>query len=103
MKHVLSLAGRLLYSAMRWRFEPLPPYFSDKHVIIGFPHTSNMDTVRAFIGFRLIKRTGRIMIKSEAFFWPLSMLLHALGGIPVDRKAPPGGRGTDGGGFRGAR
>jgi 1-acyl-sn-glycerol-3-phosphate acyltransferase len=90
MKDFLSLVGCLLYSAMGWRFEPLPPYFSDRHVIIGFPHTSNMDTVRAFIGFRIIKRTGRIMIKKEVFFWPLSILLQALGGIPVDRKAPRG-------------
>jgi len=75
---------------MGWRFEPLPPYVSKKHVFIGFPHTSNMDTVRAFTGFRIIKRTGHIMIKKEAFFWPLSILLHALGGIPVDRTAPQG-------------
>jgi len=68
----------------------LPPYFSKKHVIIGFPHTSNMDTIRAFTGFRIIKRTGHIMIKKEAFFWPLSILLHVLGGIPVDRSAHEG-------------
>ena len=90
MKTILSVAGRFLYTLMGWRFEQLPPYFSEKHVIIGFPHTSNMDTVRAFTGFRIIKRTGHIMIKKEAFFWPLSILLHALGGIPVDRTAPQG-------------
>ena len=90
MKNIVSLAGRLLYFLIGWKFDPLPPYFSGKHVIIGFPHTSNMDTVRAFTGFRIIKRTGHIMIKREAFFWPLSILLHALGGIPVDRKAPQG-------------
>ncbi|HTZ41194.1 MAG TPA: 1-acyl-sn-glycerol-3-phosphate acyltransferase [Syntrophales bacterium] len=90
MKNTLSLAGRLLYFLMGWTFDPLPPYFSGKHVIIGFPHTSNMETVRAFTGFRIIRRTGHIMIKKEAFFWPLSILLHALGGIPVDRKVPQG-------------
>lgn len=30
------------------------------------------------------------MIKREAFFWPLSVVLRALGGIPVDRKSPQG-------------
>jgi hypothetical protein len=90
MKTILSYAGQMLYFLMGWRFEPLPPYVSNKHVIIGFPHTSNIDTVRAFTGFRIIKRTGHIMIKKEAFFWPLSILLHALGGIPVDRRAPQG-------------
>lgn len=90
MSEVLSLAGRLLYGLMGWRFEPLPSYFSNKHVIIGFPHTSNMDTLRAFAGFRIVKRTGHIMIKKEWFFWPLSFFLKALGGIPVNRKASEG-------------
>ncbi|MCU0532141.1 MAG: 1-acyl-sn-glycerol-3-phosphate acyltransferase [Syntrophales bacterium] len=90
MKTILSHAGRALYALMGWRFEPLPRYVGKKHVIIGFPHTSNMDTVRAFTGFRIIRRTGHIMIKKEAFVWPLSVLLRALGGIPVDRSAPGG-------------
>jgi len=37
MKNILSLAGRLLYFLMGWTFDPLPPYFSGKHVIVGFP------------------------------------------------------------------
>ena len=90
MKTILSHAGRLLYFLMGWRLEPLPSYVSAKHVIIGFPHTSNIDTVRAFTGFRIIKRTAASSIKKESFFWPLSIVLHALGGIPVDRKAPQG-------------
>ncbi len=90
MRQIMSLAGRFLYFLMGWRFEPLPPYFSGKHVIIGFPHTSNMDTVRAFTGFRIIKRTGHIMIKKEWFFWPMSPVLKMLGGIPVHRGSPQG-------------
>jgi len=38
---------------MGWRLEPLPSYFANKNVIIGFPHTSNMDAIRAFTGFGL--------------------------------------------------
>ncbi len=90
MKFLMSLVGRLLYFLMGWRFEPLPPYFLRKHVIIGFPHTSNMDTVRAFAGFRIGKRTGHVMIKKEWFFWPMSLLFRAIGGIPVDRGASRG-------------
>ncbi len=90
MRQMMCLAGRFLYFLMGWRFEPLPPYFSGKHVIIGFPHTSNMDTVRAFTGFRIIKRTGHIMIKKEWFFWPMSLVLKMLGGIPVHRGSPQG-------------
>ena len=90
MKGVLSVVGRAVYWLMGWRFEPLPAYFGDKHVIIGFPHTSNMDTVRAFTGFRIVKKTGHVMIKREWFFWPMSLVLKSLGGVPVDRKASTG-------------
>lgn len=90
MKTVLSILGRLFYMSTNWKFEPLPDYFGRRHVIIGFPHTSNMDTIRAFFGFRIIKRTGHIMIKKEWFFWPLSFFLKGLGGIPVFRDSPQG-------------
>lgn len=90
MKLFLSLLGRFFYKLMGWRFEPLPSYFSEKHVIIGFPHTSNMDTIRAFMGFKIVRRTGHIMIKKEWFRWPLSLFLKTLGGIPVDRKSANG-------------
>lgn len=75
---------------MGWQFEPPPPYFSRKHVIIGFPHTSNMDAVRAFIGYYIIRRRGYIMVKKEWFFWPMSLVFKLIGGIPVDRSSPKG-------------
>jgi 1-acyl-sn-glycerol-3-phosphate acyltransferase len=90
MKTILSHVGRLLYLLMGWRLEPLPPYASGKHVIIGFPHTTNMDTVRGFLGFWIIQRKAHILIKKEAFFWPLSLVLPALGGIPIDRQSHHG-------------
>jgi len=86
----MSLVGRGIYFLMGWRLDPLPSYFSGKHVIIGFPHTSNMDTVRAFTGFWIIRRTGHIMIKKEWFFWPVSFFLKAIGGIPINRIASQG-------------
>ncbi len=90
VKHIMSFTGRFLYFLMGWQFEQLPSYFSRKHVIIGFPHTSNMDAVRAFIGYRIIKRTGHIMVKKEWFFWPMSWVLKIIGGIPVDRGSTQG-------------
>lgn len=90
MKTVLSMLGRLLYLIMGWRFEPLPDYVLKKHVIIGFPHTSNMDTVRAFTGFKIVKRTGHVMIKKEWFKGPMKFVLKGLGGIPVDRTVASG-------------
>jgi 1-acyl-sn-glycerol-3-phosphate acyltransferase len=49
-----------------------------------------MDTVLAFTGFRIIKRTGYIMIKKEFFFWPMSLIFRLLGGIPIDRGSSHG-------------
>jgi 1-acyl-sn-glycerol-3-phosphate acyltransferase len=49
-----------------------------------------MDTVMAFAGFMRVGVRGHILIKDSAFFWPLSKLLDALGGIPVDRTAAGG-------------
>jgi 1-acyl-sn-glycerol-3-phosphate acyltransferase len=90
VKKMMSLVGRSLYFLMGWRLEPLPSYFASKHVIIGFPHTSNMDAIRAFTGFWIIRRTGHIMVKKEWFFWPASLFLKALGSIPVNRGASQG-------------
>ncbi len=90
MKTILSFTGKFIYKLMKWDFEALPDYFLKKHVIIGFPHTTNMDTVRAFWGFRIVKRTGHIMIKKEWFFWPVSVAFKAIGGIPVVRDSPQG-------------
>ena len=90
VKQMMSLVGRFLYFLMGWHLEPLPSYVSSKHVIIGFPHTSNMDAVRALAALRIIKRTGHIMVKKEWFFWPMSLFLKALGGIPVNRGASQG-------------
>lgn len=90
MKTLLSLLGRTIFFITGWRFEPLPEYFGKKHVIIGFPHTSNMDTVRAFTGFKIAKLRGHVMVKKEWFFFPMSLFFKIIGGIPVDRGAKSG-------------
>jgi len=82
--------GKLFYKSTKWKFEPLPDYFLNRHVIVGFPHTSNLDTIRAFFGFKIVKRTGHIMIKQEWFSWATSFFFKALGGIPVFRDSPQG-------------
>ncbi len=90
MKTLISLMGKFFYKSTNWKFEPLPDYFQKKHVIVGFPHTSNMDTIRAFFGFKIVKKTGHIMIKKEWFRWPKSTFFKAMGGIPISRDTPQG-------------
>lgn len=87
---LLSLAGRCLYWLMGWTYDPLPPYWDKKSVVIGFPHTSNMDTVRALTYIKLARVNARLLVKSTWFFFPMSILLKGLGGLPVRRDKSTG-------------
>ncbi|MFW7381918.1 MAG: 1-acyl-sn-glycerol-3-phosphate acyltransferase [Oligoflexus sp.] len=89
-KNLSSLAGRAFFKLRGWNFAPLPPFWQDKQVIIGFPHTTVLDTVMAFAGFSIVKKKGHVLVKSEAFRWPFAALLNKLGAIPVDRNAKAG-------------
>ena len=48
LKVISFFIGKLIYLLRGWTFEPLPPYWKEKQVLIGFPHTKAMDTVMAF-------------------------------------------------------
>ncbi|MBT3311345.1 MAG: acyl-phosphate glycerol 3-phosphate acyltransferase [Desulfobacterales bacterium] len=90
MKTFLSVFCKLLYKMMGWTYEDLPPEWTNKRVVIGFPHTSNMDTIRAFAYIKIAKLDVKLMIKAEWFFWPVSVFLRSLGGIPVAREKGAG-------------
>ncbi|NOX33396.1 MAG: acyl-phosphate glycerol 3-phosphate acyltransferase [Deltaproteobacteria bacterium] len=85
MKAILSITGRLLYKCMGWTYDELPDYWTDKCVVIGFPHTANMDTVRALTYIKIVRINARLLVKAEWFFFPMSILLKSLGGMPVKR------------------
>lgn len=85
MTSVLSWIGKLVYALMGWSYDTLPDYWTDKCVVIGFPHTTNMDTVRALTYIKLAKVNARLLIKAEWFFFPMSVLLNMLGGLPIKR------------------
>lgn len=54
-------------------------------VFLGVPHTSIWDFVIGYFYSRANGRHLRVMIKKESFIWPLSWILRAMGGFPVDR------------------
>lgn len=56
-----------------------------KAIIIGVPHTSGWDFVISYFYYTSVGGVAHTMIKKEFFFWPMSVLLKALGGIPIDR------------------
>ncbi len=87
---VASLIGRSIFALRGWTCAPLPDYWQDKQVIIGFPHTTILDTVMAFAGFAVVKRRGHVLVKEEAFHPSYAWLLKLLGAIPVDRSRAGG-------------
>lgn len=56
-------------------------------VMIGAPHTSNMDFLPAMSVAHLMKRKARFVIKKEWLTFPLNYFFGPLGAIGVDRKA----------------
>ncbi|MBF0389278.1 MAG: 1-acyl-sn-glycerol-3-phosphate acyltransferase [Desulfamplus sp.] len=90
MQELLSRVGKLIYRVTGWSYDEIPDYWGKKQVVIGFPHTSNMDTVRAFTYIKVIKIDAKVLIKAEWFFFPISALINALGGIPVVRDKAKG-------------
>ncbi len=80
----------MIFALRGWSFEPVPPDWTAKQVIIGFPHRSWIDTVMAFAGFAIIRQRGHVMVKREAFVWPLSIVLRFFGAVRVDRSSASG-------------
>lgn len=56
-----------------------------KYLIIVAPHTSNWDLVIGLIARFAVGVKINFLAKHQIFFFPLSILLKALGGAPVDR------------------
>lgn len=72
-----------------WKFEGGLPE-NPKSVVIGAPHTSNWDFILFMAAVHAYKIDAHFLGKHTLFWWPLSLLLRSLGGIPVDRSAPGG-------------
>lgn len=79
--------GKTIFKATGWEYEVDPSILEKKQVIIGFEHTSNLDTILSLALFEILQLKIHTLIKKELFKGPLKHVLERLGGIPVDRKA----------------
>lgn len=68
-----------------WKVDITAPR-RDKCVICVAPHTSNWDFILGLAAYYSLGRKANFLMKEFWFFFPLSYLLKALGGIPVPRK-----------------
>ncbi len=75
----------LLVRALGWRITGDGPG-ERKVMILGAPHTSNLDYFLTLALIHHFRLPLRYLIKDSVFKGPWAPLLRALGGIPVDRR-----------------
>jgi 1-acyl-sn-glycerol-3-phosphate acyltransferase len=80
-----SRLASLVLRAARWSAVGEVPRTG---VLVGAPHTSNWDFVMMLLIMWRGGVTPRVLIKKELFRGPFSLLLHRLGGLPLDRENP---------------
>jgi 1-acyl-sn-glycerol-3-phosphate acyltransferase len=81
--------ARLLLSAVGWREDGAIPAES-KYVLIAAPHTSNYDLPIMLLISWIYGVKVSWMGKHTLFKPPFGRFFRAMGGIPVDRRAPQG-------------
>lgn len=80
--NIWGLALKLL----KWKIDISAPR-RDKCVICVAPHTSNWDFILGLCAYRSIGRKANFLMKDFWFFFPLGIIIRALGGIPVSRSS----------------
>ena len=81
---MLKIISKLALRLLGWRPDGKLPK-PDKYVLIGAPHTSNWDSVYAFLGVGALGLRFKWIAKQSVFPGPLLPLLKFFGGIPIDR------------------
>ena len=91
--------GRTMLRLMGWKVQG-PIADLPKMVMIGAPHTSNMDGVLAIATLTAFRVRAGTMIKDTAFKGPMGPVLRWFGAIPINRRAAGGVVGASVGAFR---
>ncbi|ACT59987.1 phospholipid/glycerol acyltransferase [Hirschia baltica ATCC 49814] len=77
--------GSMVLMILGWKITGQLPD-EKKVVVIGVPHTSNLDFIVAMASMQSIGLKMSFMMKQEAFFFPFVNLFKWMGGVPIDRK-----------------
>lgn len=79
-----KLLSKLILKLLGWKAAGTFPD-GKKFVVIAAPHTSTWDFIIGRLYYASIGRNVKFMIKGAYFFFPLGLLLRALGAIPVHK------------------
>lgn len=85
--------GRWFMRLLGWRYEGNLPN-EKKLLVAAAPHTSNWDFIIAVPIILALGVKASILMKKEAFIWPIDKLWRYLGFMPVDRGAANGAVGS---------
>ena len=77
--------SRLYLTIIGWKTGSVLDPSVKKCVLVGAPHTSNMDFPVALGTLYASGVKVRFLAKKSLFKFPLGILMRAMGGIPVDR------------------
>ena len=77
--------ARFILKLIGWKVTGTFPEGYKKLVILEAPHTSNIDYVIGMLCIYAFGLKVNVIIKKEAFFWPIGGVLKKMGGIPIDR------------------
>lgn len=77
--------GKFMLKKLGWKIIT-PPEEPEKSVICVAPHTSNYDFFIGKFYYWAIGRKAGFLMKKEWFFFPLGLILKAMGGVPINRK-----------------
>ena len=80
----MSLSGLILKLAY-WKVDITQPDYP-KSIVCVAPHTSNWDFVLCKLAYAAAGRKVYFLMKESWFFFPLGIVLRAIGGIPVPRR-----------------
>jgi len=81
--------GFLILRMMGWRLAGEIPN-APKLVLLGAPHTSNMDGVIGLASLFALGIRASTMIKDSAFKGVMGSMLRWMGAIPINRRSPKG-------------
>ncbi len=81
----LQVAADAIGGAFGWRVD-VDPALPKKCVVVGAPHTSNMDLLAGFLMMLSVPVRLHWLGKDTLFWFPMNYFFKATGGIPVNRR-----------------